>query len=248
MTQAPTPGPLSGDYSVEEYVAEYEFRGDEGSHTPNDDERALITDAIHGYLSEASYRLAPTAPVEASGSERDEIAKVLRERVQIGGTDWDKSAYSADMNAEEVADAILALRPQPSGETSEIDLYDDRVQEGIAWTMRQWGETLGLTTWTQGDGSESVEGDVGAEIHTILSEAGLRDPETNEMATLSPQPSGGEGDRERIAKIIDPEAFVPMGDVIGMRKAFVKADAILALPSARPLALGGQHSGGEGEQ
>ncbi|WP_295195096.1 hypothetical protein [uncultured Brevundimonas sp.] len=64
-----------------------------------------------------AFRLAPTAPVEASGSERDRIAKVLRERVQIGGTDWDKSAYGADMNAEEVADAILALRPQPSGET-----------------------------------------------------------------------------------------------------------------------------------
>lgn len=43
-------------------------------------------------------------------------------------------------------------------------------------------------------------------------------------------------DREAIAKIIDPEAFVPMEDVIGMRKAFVKADAILALraqPQAR---------------
>ncbi len=89
-----------------------------------------------------AFRLAPTAPVEASGSER------------------------------------------------EIDLYDDKVQEGIAWTMRQWGEALGLTTWTQGDGSESVEGDVGAEIHTILCDAGLRDPETNAMATFHPQTSG----------------------------------------------------------
>lgn len=67
----------------------------------------------------------------------------------------------------------------------ELDLYDDKVQAGIMWTMRQWGETLGLTTWAQGDGSESVEGDVGAEIHTILVAAGLRDPETNEMARLA---------------------------------------------------------------
>lgn len=34
--------------------------------------------------------------------------------------------------------------------------------------------------------------------------------------------------RDQIAQIIDPEAFVPMEDVIGMRKAYVKADAILA--------------------
>jgi len=67
----------------------------------------------------------------------------------------------------------------------ELDLYDDKVQEGISWAMRQWGEALGLTTWTQGDGSESVEGDVGAEIHTILVDAGLRCPETNAMATLA---------------------------------------------------------------
>ena len=67
----------------------------------------------------------------------------------------------------------------------DLDLYDDRVQEGISWAMRQWGEALGLTTWTQGDGSESVEGDVGAEIHTILVAAGLRCPETNAMATLA---------------------------------------------------------------
>jgi len=73
----------------------------------------------------------------------------------------------------------------------DLDLYDDKVQAGISWTMRQWGEALGLTTWTQGDGSESVEGDVGAEIHTILVDAGLRDPETNDMATLAAQPSAG---------------------------------------------------------
>ena len=69
----------------------------------------------------------------------------------------------------------------------EVDLYDDKVQAGIAWAMRQWGETLGLKTWEMGDGSESVEGDVGAEIHTILVDAGLRDPDTNEMAALCAQ-------------------------------------------------------------
>lgn len=41
-------------------------------------------------------------------------------------------------------------------------------------------------------------------------------------------------DREAIAKIIDPKAFVPMEDVIGMRKALSKADAILALRAQPP--------------
>ena len=81
---------------------------------------------------------------------------------------------------------------EASAEAGEIDLYDDKVQAGIAWTMRQWGETLGLKTWDMGDGSESVEGDVGAEIHTILADAGLRDPETNEMAVLRAQPQARE--------------------------------------------------------
>lgn len=84
-----------------------------------------------------------------------------------------------------ISNGELARRyGEAPAEAEEIDLYDDKVQAGIAWTMRQWGEALGLKTWTQGDGSESVEGDVGAEIHTILVDAGLRDPETNQMAAL----------------------------------------------------------------
>lgn len=94
--------------------------------------------------------------------------------------------------------AAAPAAPQAAG-AGEIDLYDDKVQAGIAWTMRQWGETLGLKTWTQGDGSESVEGDVGAEIHTILVDAGLRDPETNEMASLRAQPQAREDAQPVIA-------------------------------------------------
>lgn len=39
--------------------------------------------------------------------------------------------------------------------------------------------------------------------------------------------------REAIARIIDPEAFVPMEDVVGMRKAYAKADAT-PYPGALP--------------
>ena len=95
----------------------------------------------------------------------------------------------AGLRAEAALNTAKA-RPATSAasEVDDLDLYDDKVQAGIAWTLRQVGEALGLTTWTQGDGSESVEGDVGAEIHTILVDAGLRDPETNEMAALASPP------------------------------------------------------------
>lgn len=158
-----------------------------------------------GVMVEA-FRLAPTAPVEASGSE-------------------------------------------------EIDLYDDKVQEGISWTMRQWGEALGLTTWTQGDGSESVEGDVGAEIHTILVDAGLRDAETNEMAALRPQPSGETREAVRLA-LEDADALERVSEeaddnqwqdwAATMRQAASRIRR-LALLSARPLALGGQQGEGHAD-
>lgn len=157
-TQAPTPGPLSGDDdllpcpfcegdvivtdSQECQDAEtYYWHRCAGCGVESEGAHGASAARDQWNMRPQPFRLAPTAPVEASGSE-------------------------------------------------EIDLYDDKVQEGISWTMRQWGEALGLTTWTQGDGSESVEGDVGAEIHTILVDAGLRDAETNEMAALRPQPSG----------------------------------------------------------
>jgi len=38
--------------SVNEYAAEYYFAGDGGDYTPNEFERCMIEDAIHGYLSQ----------------------------------------------------------------------------------------------------------------------------------------------------------------------------------------------------
>jgi hypothetical protein len=38
---------------VADYVANYEFRGDEGDHAPSDGERALIEDAIQGFLADS---------------------------------------------------------------------------------------------------------------------------------------------------------------------------------------------------
>ncbi len=100
-TQAPTPGPLSGDFNVEEYVADYEFRADEGSYSPTENERALLIDAIHGALSEANLSLAPTAPVEASGS--------------VGLAASEIGAHIAKRDAEyEAALADLTIKPDAS--------------------------------------------------------------------------------------------------------------------------------------
>lgn len=65
--------PQSGGppFDVEDYVADYEFRadGEGGSYSPNDNERALLIDAIHGAISEAS--LTPSA---AAATPRKQVA------------------------------------------------------------------------------------------------------------------------------------------------------------------------------
>ncbi|WP_313453165.1 Lar family restriction alleviation protein, partial [Brevundimonas sp.] len=60
---------------------------------------------------------------------------------------------------------------------------------------------------------------------------------------LRPQPSGET--REAVARVIDPDAYDNLGGTLSSVRAVSaesKADRILALLSARPLALGGQHS------
>lgn len=71
-----------------------------------------------------AFRLVPTAPVEASGSERDRIARLawtFRGNDRLGGPFYDgaKPTDSPAMgDAFAFADAVIdALRPQPSGET-----------------------------------------------------------------------------------------------------------------------------------
>ncbi len=113
-TQAPTPGPLSGDFNVEEYVADYEFRADEGSYSPTENERVLLIDAIHGAFSEAGLSLAPTAPVEAGGSEREVVARLeaeLAHPCRVGS----KCSVDADDLRALLSARPLALGGQHSG-------------------------------------------------------------------------------------------------------------------------------------
>lgn len=167
----------------------------------------LTNEQIQSVMLEAirEVRATVTDHVEAATMDAD-IARMERGPVDLGTTGWEV------MRAVHRRLAALATREEAPAEAGEIDLYDDKVQAGIAWTMRQWGETLGLKTWDMGDGSESVEGDVGAEIHTILVDAGLRDPETNEMAALRAQPPAREGaqpvaDADRSEWISDARDF-----------------------------------------
>ena len=139
---------------------------------------------------------------------------------------------------------LAAPAPVEANGSDEIDLYDHNVQAGIAWTMRQWGETLGLTTWVQGDGSESVESDVGAEIHTILIDAGLRDPETNEMAALRAQPSGET--REQLAAIMQRNIITNEDGGFSFHD-LKAADEILSLIRPAPVG-GGRNSGPTGNR
>lgn len=39
-------------FDVERYVEDYEFRSDEGDYTPDENEKGMLTDAIHGALAE----------------------------------------------------------------------------------------------------------------------------------------------------------------------------------------------------
>ena len=57
--------------TVAEYVADYEFRG-ENDYSPTDDERTMIEDAIHGFIAEQEAALTQgesrqSAPTPADG-------------------------------------------------------------------------------------------------------------------------------------------------------------------------------------
>lgn len=74
-------------------------------------EAARVFDDITHAVDRILSRPASDQPVEAIGAGREEIARVIRDRAQIGGTDWRRNAHGADINAEELADLIAALSP-----------------------------------------------------------------------------------------------------------------------------------------
>ncbi|GGZ22056.1 hypothetical protein [Asticcacaulis endophyticus] len=84
--------------------------------------------------------------------------------------------FITENELREIAALPASDEPQPN-DTDELDLYDDKVQQAISWTLDQVGAALGAENWDGGDGLESVEGDVYVEIANILKAAGLVDAE-----------------------------------------------------------------------
>jgi len=133
-TQAPTPGPLT----AEDWASLADLHTLKGwlhgvSLTPDWNDVvadggvtvAMVVQQEAGQMASRvgrvidNFRLAPTAPVEASGSEREAVAQALGS--QRGHPDpWPTDFYDADAALK----ALTALRPQPSGETREVSGHD----------------------------------------------------------------------------------------------------------------------------
>lgn len=157
MKQAPTPGPLSGD-DVKLLVKGdvIECLGDgiapEGTLmtvTKVDESGIDVLDRgeTNSFFFETvagSFRLAPTAPVEASGSERETVLSILQAAV--------RSFDSGDTtNLNGVLDDILdALRPQPSW-SEEVQTADTthsrRLFFGDPGSPQPSGETREAVAW-----------------------------------------------------------------------------------------------------
>jgi hypothetical protein len=59
------------------------------------------------------------APAVQPAAGREEIARIIRDWAQIGGTNWYRNSGEADINAEELADRILAVLAHPPAQGSE---------------------------------------------------------------------------------------------------------------------------------
>jgi hypothetical protein len=61
------------------------------------------------------FHMVSAAPAPAPEGMREAVASVIRERAQVGGTDWNRFTLAGDINAEELANAILAIIAKGEG-------------------------------------------------------------------------------------------------------------------------------------
>lgn len=78
MAKTPLSSPVSGtdgnlDARVADYVASYEFDADDCHHVPDENERALITDALHGFIGQHCGPI----PMIAEAGERERVMAAL---------------------------------------------------------------------------------------------------------------------------------------------------------------------------
>lgn len=104
---------------VRAFVDDYYFAGDEGDFTPNEWQRAMIEDAIHGYLAEQPSLSGPSA---------EHVEKLVAYL----------DANGDDEAAELVRNLAAASRPTPIGIS---ELADEQFPElGIHVPLREYFE------------------------------------------------------------------------------------------------------------
>lgn len=105
---------------VHRYAQEYEWRADEGDHTPTDDERALLEDFGNGLLSEVEGRDRDriTALEAENAALREVVAAVAKhvEGMDLGGSEHDHVCYRVDLRTDLLRRARALLQGQGGGD------------------------------------------------------------------------------------------------------------------------------------
>lgn len=92
---------------LDHFTSEYGLSVEEGCEAAGD-----VLDIIEKHSAQSG----------AQASEvREKVARIIRDQAQIGGTDWHRlAAFGGDINADDLADAILAALPPSDGENGRL--------------------------------------------------------------------------------------------------------------------------------
>lgn len=96
-------------FDVEGYVEEYELAGDDGDYSPNEEEKTLIADAIHGVVFKIHEELRKLIPLQpaSSGPSKEQIERAIEA--------YREGVYLTDEQVHASVTAIVraALTPPP---------------------------------------------------------------------------------------------------------------------------------------
>lgn len=108
-------------FNVEDYVADYEFRdidGEAGDHVPTDDERVLITDALHGAIAEIEALAAANQSdggVEGHATPQTTSATPTRSAEMQGEEHMGATARRTEARDASTKTGPSGIKPGPSG-------------------------------------------------------------------------------------------------------------------------------------
>ncbi|WP_313008431.1 hypothetical protein [Brevundimonas vesicularis] len=247
MTQAPTPGPLSAAIDMLSEARDFIDRfsdvrdGDYGAPEPN---AAMVM--VHEINATIEQLAAPTAPVEASGSEREHGPKC-----------WGKTSIS-----DEMMYCYCGSTDSPPGETREAldrlkmaaHVYEDDEMAADCATLEALLSARPLALGGQKGDSETLRVLLDNLVIAQTLSKDIRQKATDEARSYlydlrhTPQPSGETREAVRLA-LEDADALDRVSEeaddnqwqdwAATMRQAASRIRR-LALLSARPLASGGQ--------